>query len=118
MSRPTKGIKQGTNHVVLGKGYSYLIMTGSGKVYWFLNVKMSQVMHGKEVPRFSVEDEQRLAEQHFGDQLNEYDSFEDVYKNRIIATLTPLHEYQWKRWYFERIMTIGDACHKVSISSQ
>lgn len=114
ISHPTKGVEQGTNHNVMGKGHSYLILTGSGRVYWFLNVKNSQVTYGKGVPRYSVEDEQCLAEQHFGDRLNEYDSFGDVYKKKIISRLTPLHEYQWKRWHFERIMTIGDASHKVS----
>lgn len=114
MSHPTPGIKQGTNHIVLGYGHSYLILTGPGNVvYWFLNVKDSHVTYGKGVPRYSAEDEQRLVKEHFTDRLNDSDKFEDVYKNRIISTLTPLHEYQWKRWYFQRIMTIGDASHKV-----
>ncbi|KAI1432416.1 hypothetical protein GGR50DRAFT_688958 [Xylaria sp. CBS 124048] len=113
MSHPTAGIKQGTNHIILGKGQSYLILTGSDRIYWFLNVKNPDVLYGKDIPRYSAEDERRLAEEHFGDQLNEYDTFEDLYKKKIMATLTPLHEYQWKRWYFQRIMTIGDACHKL-----
>ena len=114
MSRPTRGIKRGTNHVVMGKGHSYLFLTGPGKVYWFLQVRNSHVTYGKEIPRYTEEDERDLAEKHFGDRVNDYDTFEDVYKNRLISRLTPLHEYQWKRWYFERIMTIGDASHKVS----
>lgn len=113
ISTPTKGINLGTNHIVMGKNYSYVIFTGPGKVYWFLNVKNQQLTYGKGVPRYTVEDEHRLAEQHFGDRLNEYDTFEDVYKNKVISVLTPLHEYQWKRWYYGRTMTIGDAAHKV-----
>ncbi|KAK7756873.1 hypothetical protein SLS62_000889 [Diatrype stigma] len=84
-----------------------------GRIYWFLNVKNEQVTHGKGVPRYSVDDEFRLAKQHFEDRINEYDTFGDVYKSKIISRLTPLHEYQWKRWHFGRIMTIGDACHKL-----
>jgi hypothetical protein len=114
ISHPTKGIEGGTNHIVMGKGYSYLILTGPGKIYWFLNVKNSEPTYGKGVPSYTVEDERRLAEQHFEDRLNEYDTFRDMYKNKIISRLTPLHEYQWKRWYFGRVMTIGDASHKVS----
>ncbi|KAI9655144.1 MAG: hypothetical protein M1821_005627 [Bathelium mastoideum] len=113
MSKPTKGIEKGTTHVVMGKNYSYGIGSGTGKIYWFLNVKNSETTYGRGVPRYTVEDEQRLAEQHFKDRLNEYDTFEDVYRNRIKSRLTPLHEYQWKRWYFGRIMTIGDASHKI-----
>lgn len=114
LSRPTKGIPKGSTHVVMGKNYSYTIASGPGRIFWFLMVKNSEMTYGKGVPRYSVEDKQRLAEQHFQDRLNEHDTFEDLYGNKIISGLTPLHEYQWKQWYFERIMTIGDASHKVS----
>ncbi|KAL9078512.1 MAG: hypothetical protein Q9157_002568 [Trypethelium eluteriae] len=97
----------------MGKNYSYIIGSGTGKIYWFLSVKNSETTYGKGVPRYTVEDEQRLAEQHFKDRLDEHDIFEDMYRNRIKSRLTPLHEYQWKRWYFGRIMTIGDASHKI-----
>lgn len=115
ISHETKGIKLGTHHVVMGKDYSYVFFTGPGRIYWFLNVRNAKVTYGKGIPRYSVEDEQRLAKQHFGDRINEHDTFADVYKNKVISRLTPLHEYQWKRWHFGRIMTIGDACHKVTI---
>lgn len=105
----------GTNHIVMGKGHSYLLFTGPGRIYWFLFVKNAQVTYGKSVPRYSAQDEQRLAEEHFEDRLNEHDTFADIYKNRIISRLTPLHEYQWKRWHFGRIITIGDAAHKVAV---
>lgn len=114
MSYLTKGIEKGTNHIVMGEGHSYLILTGPGKTYWFLQVKNSETTYGKGVPNYTVEDERRLAESHFEDRLNEYDTFGDLYRNKIISRLTPLHEYQWKRWYFGRVMTIGDANHKVS----
>lgn len=98
------------------KNYSHASITGSsGKVFFFLNVKDKAVTHGKSIPRYFVEDERALAEQHFQDRLNEHDTFGDVYKARIIFKPTPLHEYQWKRCYFERIITISDAAHKVGL---
>jgi hypothetical protein len=87
----------------MAKDHSYSLFTGPGKLHWLLYVKNAQVMLRKGVPQYSVEDEQRLAEQYFGDRFNEYDTFGDVYKNKFISRLTPLHEYQWKRWHFERI---------------
>ena len=115
MAHAPPGIKKGSTHIVMGKNYSHSIMSGpGGRVFFFLNAKDDAVTHGKAVPRYSVEDERALAERHFQDRINEHDTFEDIYKGKIISRLTPLHEYQWKRWYFERIMTIGDACHKVS----
>ncbi|KAM3073525.1 hypothetical protein ACMFMG_004581 [Clarireedia jacksonii] len=113
ISHPVKGVEPGSIHVIMGKDQSYSVFTGPGKLHWLLYVRNPQMMYGKNVPRYSVEDEQRLAEQHFGDPINEYTTFGDVYNSRIVSGMTPLHEYQWKRWYFERIITIGDACHKV-----
>jgi hypothetical protein len=116
ISNPVKGVEPGSIHVIMGKNQSYSVFTGPGKLHWLLYVRNPQMMYGKGVPKYTVEDEQRLAEQHFGDPINEYITFGDVYKSRIVSGLTPLHEYQWKTWHFERIMTIGDACHKVSYS--
>lgn len=115
ISHSMKSIKSGSIHIIMGKDCSYLLLTSPEKLYWFLFVKNSRVEYGKDVPRtFGVEEEQRLAEQHFGDWLSDHETFGDAYRNKIISSLTPLHEYQWKRWHFGRIMTIGDACHKVS----
>jgi 2-polyprenyl-6-methoxyphenol hydroxylase-like FAD-dependent oxidoreductase len=114
ISHPVKGVEPGSIHVIMGKNQSYSVFTGPGKLHWLLYVRNPQMMYGKGVPRYTVEDEQRLAEQHFGDRINEYTTFGDIYKSKIVSGLTPLHEYQWKTWHYERIMTIGDACHKVS----
>ncbi|PCD38655.1 hypothetical protein AU210_007122 [Fusarium oxysporum f. sp. radicis-cucumerinum] len=113
ISHPTPSIESGSIHVVMGKDHSYSLFTGREKLYWFLYVKNASTMHGKQVPRYTADDEQQLAEQYFEDRFSETVTFGDVYKNKMVASLTPLHEYQWKRWHFGRIMTIGDACHKV-----
>lgn len=55
------------------------------------------MMHGKQVPRYTAEDELQLAEQYFEDHFSETVTFGDVYKNKIVSSLTPLHECQWKR---------------------
>lgn len=115
ISHTTNAIKTGSLHVIMGQDRSYTLFTGPEKLYWFLFVKNSQVEYGKGVPRtFGAEDEQRLAEQYFGDWLSDDETFGDVYKSKTISRLISLHEFQWKRWHFGRIMTIGDACHKVS----
>ncbi|CEI63201.1 unnamed protein product [Fusarium venenatum] len=113
ISHPTPSIKAGSIHVVMAKDHSYSLFAGRGKLYWFLYVKNASIMHGKQVPRYTAEDERQLAEQYFEDHFGKTVTFGDVYKNKIVSSLTPLHEYQWKRWHFGRIMTIGDACHKV-----
>ncbi|KAI8626280.1 FAD/NAD(P)-binding domain-containing protein [Xylariaceae sp. FL1651] len=109
-----RGVEKGTTSNIMGKHWSYTVSSAPGDtIFWVLNVKNSAVTHGDRIPRYSQTEERSLAEKHFKDRLNDHDTFEDLYKARIRSRLTPLHEYQWKRWYFDRIMTIGDACHKI-----
>lgn len=68
---------------------------------------------GNEIPRFTKEDEIALAEEHFSDQVAESTTFEDVYRNRLQTALVALEEHVFERWHFGRIITIGDAAHKV-----
>lgn len=68
---------------------------------------------GSDIPRFTKDDEIILAKKHYNDQLTESTTFKDVYKNRLHTALVPLEEHVFERWHFKRIITIGDAAHKV-----
>ncbi|KAF9775596.1 hypothetical protein IL306_006278 [Fusarium sp. DS 682] len=35
-----------------------------------------------------------------------------VFAKRVSSTLTPLHEVVYKKWFFKRIITLGDSAHK------
>ena len=99
------------------KGYSYLVISGpKGRVYWFLLVNMGETHYGPEPPRFTKKDEEALVKEHMNDQIVDHRTFGDLYSSKITSVLTPLPEYVFKKWYFRRIMTIGDAAHKVSNS--
>lgn len=101
----------------LNKGYSYLVISGpQHRVYWFLFVNMGKTHYGPEPPRFTKEDEEALANEHMNDKILEDRTFRDLYSTKISSVLTPLPEYVFKKWYFRRIMTIGDAAHKVGYS--
>ncbi|KAG6357457.1 hypothetical protein INS49_013334 [Diaporthe citri] len=98
----------------LNKGHSYLFISGpKNRVYWFLFVKMDKTYYGPEPPRFTKEDEEALANEHLNDKIGENRTFRDLYSTKISSVLTPLPEYVFKKWHFRRIMTIGDAAHKL-----
>lgn len=82
------------------------------RLYWFLFNKMEKAS-GKDIPKFTKEDEVRLEKQHFGDYVTETTTFEDVYNNRLNSTLVALEEHVFARWHFGRIIVIGDAAHNV-----
>ncbi|KAK2777212.1 FAD binding domain protein [Colletotrichum kahawae] len=97
----------------LNKGFSYLVISGpKDRVYWFLFVNMGKTHYGPELPSFTKEDEETLANEHMNDKILENRTFRDLYSTKISSVLTPLPEYVFKKWHFQRIMTIGDAAHK------
>jgi hypothetical protein len=73
-------------------------------------------MYGSEIPRFTKEEEESLAKEHMNDRITPTLLFSDLYNKKIASVYTSLPEYVYKRWHFNRIITIGDASHKVSNS--
>ncbi|KAF4540041.1 FAD binding domain containing protein [Lasiodiplodia theobromae] len=95
------------------KHSSLLVIAGpSNRVYWFMFQNIDKKYEGEELPRYSKQDEETLAKEHWNDQVTENITFGDMYAARISSVLTALPEYVFKKWHFRRIMTIGDAAHK------
>ncbi|KAJ2988242.1 hypothetical protein NUW58_g4083 [Xylaria curta] len=93
-------------------GCTYVMFSGAGdRLYWFLISKMEKAF-GKDIPRFTKEDEAHLAAQHLDDYVTDTVTFGDIYKVRITSTLVALQEHVFARWHFQRIIVIGDAAHK------
>ncbi|KAJ0163434.1 hypothetical protein CTA2_3014 [Colletotrichum tanaceti] len=104
----------GTTQTNFNKHFSYLVIGGPrNRVYWFLFVNMGKTHYGPELPRFSKEDEARLVQEHRDDKITKDLTFGELYAAKISSVLTPLPEYVFKKWHFNRIMTIGDAAHKL-----
>ncbi|GKU07493.1 zeaxanthin chloroplastic [Fusarium langsethiae] len=112
ISHPIDELTKGT-HYVYNDNFSYLVMSGpGGKWYWFLFVKLPVPLYGCEIPRYTKEDETKLAQEHSSDQITPDITFGDLYEARTNSTLTPLHEWVFQKWHYNRIITIGDAAHK------
>ena len=70
-------------------------------------------MFGKNIGRYTKEDEVKFAGEHFGDQLTENTTFGDLYAHRLQTSLVNIEDHVFPLWHFGRILTIGDAAHKV-----
>ncbi|KAL1630653.1 hypothetical protein SLS54_000524 [Diplodia seriata] len=102
-----------TNNTTWYKHYSLLVLAGpSNRVYWFMFQNIGEKLKDAELPRYTKHDEEVLAKEHWNDKVNEDLTFGDIYAARISSVLTALPEYVFKKWHFNRIMTIGDAAHK------
>ena len=72
ISRPLKAFPAGLQLQVLGNGHSYLIASGpGGRLYWFLFASFGGRKYGKDIPRYTKEDEALFAKQHEDDALGE-----------------------------------------------
>ncbi|GAD92949.1 hypothetical protein PVAR5_1548 [Paecilomyces variotii No. 5] len=114
ISEGIQGFEKGTLTSVFNEHFSYLIPSGPGdRTYWFLVSNLGKTVYGKDIPRFTKEDEEELVKEHLNDHLTPTVRFSDLYKHKIASVYTSLPEYVYKRWYFQRIITIGDASHKL-----
>jgi hypothetical protein len=115
ISKGVEGIEKGTLTSVFNEHFSYLVPSGPGdRTYWFLVRNLGKTVYGSEIPRFTKEEEEALAKEHMNDHITPTLRFSDLYNKKIASVYTSLPEYVYKRWYFKRIITIGDASHKVS----
>lgn len=96
------------------KKFSYLIVSGDNdKVFWFMFSDIGEKVKGVSVPRYSKEDMEKVLQEHLDDKLDQNHTFADLYKNKTHANITAVPEYVFKKWHFNRIITVGDAAHKV-----
>ena len=98
--------------MVFNDKFSYLVGSGTNRTYWML-FKNIGTRYGSDIPRFTEKDEEAVVKEHWNDYVAPTVQFSDLYKHKTKLVYTSLVEYVFKRWHFQRIMTIGDACHKV-----
>ncbi|KAF7906736.1 hypothetical protein EAF00_001015 [Botryotinia globosa] len=113
ISNPIPGLEPGNLHSVFREQNSYLINGGpEGRVYWFYFFKHPTTLYGRDIPRYTKADEVAVLQAHENDPITPDISFKVLQDRKISSTLTALPEYVYKKWHFERIVTIGDSAHK------
>ncbi|KAF5583017.1 zeaxanthin epoxidase chloroplastic [Fusarium pseudoanthophilum] len=113
ISNPCPGINPGDLHCVFRNSSSYLVTGGpQGRVYWFRFQKLQEKVHGPAIPRYSEKDLQKALSESADDNILPDLKFSTVIDNKVSAVMTPLVEYVYKQWHFDRIITLGDSAHK------
>ncbi|KAI0393710.1 FAD/NAD(P)-binding domain-containing protein [Xylariaceae sp. FL0594] len=113
IAQDVEGWPQSEQCFTAGRGKSFLIVSGpNGRCYWFLFVKYPKPLYGRDIPRYTTEDEAKFVEENSHLTVREGLKFGQVYAKRITSGLTPLHEIVFKQWFSDRVLLIGDAVHK------
>ena len=113
IARNVPGWVQGDQCTVLGNGYSQLVVSGpENKTYWFFFSKLPSAKYGSEIPTCTETMEADFARKYANVTITEKVTFGQVFAHRISSTLTPIHEYVLDKWFFDRIICLGDSVHK------
>lgn len=65
---------------------------------------------------YTKEDEEKILKSIEDDDITPNMKFKKVIEEKISSVLVPLQEYVFRQWHYDRIITIGDASHKVRIN--
>lgn len=84
-----------------------------GLLFWFFYVKMPTVSRTPNCPRFTDDDAERLVAEYRKTVIGPGYTLQDLWDNRVRATLAPLEEGVSKTWSHGRVVCVGDAVHKV-----
>ncbi|KAK4172898.1 putative monooxygenase [Triangularia setosa] len=96
-----------------GDGHCFLVASGpDNRVYWFMFKRLPKVKYGKDIPRYTKEDEEVFVQKYGHVPITEDLTFGKLFERRISSTLTPLHEVVFKKWFLGRIILMGDSIHK------
>ncbi|KAF4997653.1 hypothetical protein FGRMN_3685 [Fusarium graminum] len=113
IAQDVPGWVAGDQCTVLGEGHSQLVVSGPDrKTYWFFFSKLPETRYGTDIPTCSKEMEEEFVSKYAEVAITEKVTFGQVFANRLFSTLTPLHEYVFDKWFFNRIICLGDSMHK------
>lgn len=104
----------GEQNVVRARGYTIFAVSGpEDRVYWFFCQRLPTPLYGKNIRKYTKDDEAKFARDVSDFKITDTLTFGHLYENRLSSALTPLHEVVVEKWFFQRIICLGDSVHKV-----
>lgn len=108
----------GSVHTTSDHGKSLgVIVTENGRCFFSLNLTLPHELRGAEIPHFTTEDADKVAQENYDIPVFEGIKFGDLYQAKERAVLVALQDYVFPKWHYGRIITLGDAAHKVRCST-
>ncbi|KAJ1337160.1 FAD dependent monooxygenase [Microdochium nivale] len=99
---------------VHNEGYSFLIGTQSDRTFFFVFFRVDKPYSQYTRPRWTQKDADDAAARVMDRPVSENVVFGDIWRRRYRATMVDVEEGVLTRWFFNRTVLVGDACHKVT----
>ncbi|KAI5927509.1 FAD binding domain protein [Camillea tinctor] len=107
------GYVTGEQNNIRAQGWSGLVISGpENRVYWFIFDRLPKPRYGSSIPSYTKEDEAQFVKEFWNCTITDKVTFGQIYSKKLSSTLTPLHEIVYEKWFFNRIMLLGDSVHK------
>lgn len=116
ISTPPPKVKVHAGMMTYNNGFILSVLPGvDNRLYWFFFLNLHEPAYGKDAPRFTKDDEARVVREHSDESVMPGLKLGDLYYRSEVTVMTALQEHVFKKWHFQRIITFGDAAHKVSL---
>jgi len=94
-------------------GVLFHIFTQPTLSFWFMYITLDKPTHWPEQTRYTEDDVDAVVKKYSKVHVTRDVLFEDMWKARSRHKLASLEEGVQKRWYWKRIVLLGDSAHKV-----
>ena len=108
------GIGLGVMTVIHNDGFSFLVITQPGKIFFFVFIKLKEPHRWPSKLSYTKEDAEAEAEKLVDLPVTEHLLFGEIWKKRLRGQLIPIEEGIFEHWHFGRTVLVGDSAHKVS----
>jgi FAD dependent monooxygenase len=88
-----------------------------GRVFWFIIQKLDRVYTYPNAPRYSPNDAADLCGKMQNVVIWQDITVGDLWKTKVVASMTALEEGIFETWSLNRIVILGDSVHKVRSAS-
>ncbi|KAI9785106.1 MAG: hypothetical protein M1816_000517 [Peltula sp. TS41687] len=110
------GIGKGDCQTVHNHGFSFLVITQPGRTFFFVFIKLPQVVRWPNRLHYTAEDAEREAAKLADLPVTESLLFGEIWRKRIRGQLIALEEVVFDHWHFGRVAILGDSAHKLTIN--
>ncbi|KAJ5787609.1 hypothetical protein N7457_002599 [Penicillium paradoxum] len=115
ISRPIAGLRSGEHINRYGDKFCVITFHGKdGRVFWFIIQKLDRTYAYPNAPRYCPDDAAALCLQLQDVSISKDITVGDLWKTKVVASMTALEEGFFETWNLNRIVLLGDSVHKMT----